>query len=145
MSSTVSAFTTRKLPSFKPTAKAFPSGEKAQHLPPIKGSEEITVECSAVEQSRRRREKCGRVYNSLCVAGPLALPRWGFRFHHWELVGQFCGQKHFLHKPDNLRLNLRTHGRRRGPTPKSCLSSSCMYDVCVHKTNIFKSVKIIII
>lgn len=36
MSSTVSAFTTRKLPSFRPTAKAFPSGEKAQHLPPAK-------------------------------------------------------------------------------------------------------------
>lgn len=34
MSSSVSAFTTRKLPSFRPTAKALPSGEKAQHRPP---------------------------------------------------------------------------------------------------------------
>lgn len=34
MSSTVSAFTTRKLPSFSPTASAFPSGEKAQQRPP---------------------------------------------------------------------------------------------------------------
>lgn len=32
----VSAFTTRKLPSFKPTAKASASGEKAQYLPPTK-------------------------------------------------------------------------------------------------------------
>lgn len=43
MSSTVSAFTTKKLPSFKPTAKAFPSGEKAQHLPPATGSEKIII------------------------------------------------------------------------------------------------------
>ncbi len=32
----MSAFTTRKLPSFNPTAKAFPSGEKAQQRPPVK-------------------------------------------------------------------------------------------------------------
>jgi len=45
MSSTVSAFTTRKLPSFNPTAKAFPSGEKAQHRPPTKenGKEYLKV------------------------------------------------------------------------------------------------------
>lgn len=46
MSSTVSAFTTRKLPSFKPTAKAFPSGEKAQHRPPAEenGREYLQVD-----------------------------------------------------------------------------------------------------
>ena len=43
MSSTVSAFTTRKLPSFKPTAKAFPSGEKAQHLPPAEKPQKALV------------------------------------------------------------------------------------------------------
>ena len=34
MSSSVSAFTTRKLPSFRPTARALPSGEKEQQRPP---------------------------------------------------------------------------------------------------------------
>lgn len=33
-SSRVSAFAIKKLPSFRPTAKALPSGEKQQHLPP---------------------------------------------------------------------------------------------------------------
>lgn len=33
-SSRVSAFAIKKLPSLRPTAKAFPSGEKQQHLPP---------------------------------------------------------------------------------------------------------------
>lgn len=34
-SSKVSAFTIRKLPSFRPTAKALPSGEKQQQRPPV--------------------------------------------------------------------------------------------------------------
>jgi len=55
MSSTVSAFTTRKLPSFKPTAKAFPSGEKAQHLPPAKESTNstVTIHDFATKQMKR--------------------------------------------------------------------------------------------
>lgn len=34
-SSRVSAFTMMKLPSFRPTAKALPSGEKQQQRPPV--------------------------------------------------------------------------------------------------------------
>lgn len=34
-SSRVSALTMRKLPSFRPTAKALPSGEKQQQRPPV--------------------------------------------------------------------------------------------------------------
>lgn len=37
-SSRVSAFTMRKLPSFRPTAKALPSGEKQQQRPPEEDS-----------------------------------------------------------------------------------------------------------
>lgn len=38
-SSRVSALTIKKLPSFRPTANAFPSGEKQQHLPPTRNTE----------------------------------------------------------------------------------------------------------
>lgn len=41
-SSRVSAFAIKKLPSLRPTAKAFPSGEKQQHLPPAKGREHVS-------------------------------------------------------------------------------------------------------
>lgn len=37
-SSRVSALTIKKLPSFRPTANAFPSGEKQQHLPPTRNT-----------------------------------------------------------------------------------------------------------
>ena len=36
-SSRVSAFASKKLPSLRPTARAFPSGEKQQHRPPKRG------------------------------------------------------------------------------------------------------------
>lgn len=59
MSSTVSAFTTRKLPSFKPTAKAFPSGEKAQHLPPTKEATNSTIRiCDFPTKQMKRGETC---------------------------------------------------------------------------------------
>ena len=59
MSSTVSAFTTRKLPSFKPTAKAFPSGEKAQHLPPTKEATNSTIRvCDFPTKQMKRGEMC---------------------------------------------------------------------------------------
>lgn len=38
-SSRVSALTIKKLPSLRPTANAFPSGEKQQHLPPMRNTE----------------------------------------------------------------------------------------------------------
>jgi len=38
-SSRVSALTIKKLPSLRPTANAFPSGEKQQHLPPTRNTE----------------------------------------------------------------------------------------------------------
>lgn len=42
-SSRVSAFTIMKLPSFRPTAKALPSGEKQQHRPPAE--DKVSVKC----------------------------------------------------------------------------------------------------
>lgn len=98
MSSTVSAFTTKKLPSFKPTAKAFPSGEKAQHLPPTKGSKKILVEHFAVEQSRWKHGRNVDVcVTCLCVTGPLALPRWEFKFHHLGISEIVLWVKAFLY------------------------------------------------
>ena len=42
-SSRVSAFAIKKLPSLRPTAKALPSGEKQQHLPPKREREHRSV------------------------------------------------------------------------------------------------------
>lgn len=50
MSSTVSALTTRKLPSFSPTASAFPSGEKAQQRPPAEHRETSPSEHGAATE-----------------------------------------------------------------------------------------------
>lgn len=76
MSSTVSAFTTRKLPSFKPTAKAFPSGEKAQHLPPTKESTRNSSQHDSIIKQTQWREgdicpcafciECDSVFNIPC-------------------------------------------------------------------------------
>lgn len=41
-SSRVSAFAIKKLPSLRPTAKALPSGEKQQHLPPKKQRKHVS-------------------------------------------------------------------------------------------------------
>lgn len=83
MSSTVSAFTTRKLPSFKPTARAFPSGENAQHLPPReKATRDTCHPTFTVTQAQwGNGEVCTWL---LCKAMWPGLPHyyWELKFHN---------------------------------------------------------------
>lgn len=130
-SSRVSAFTMRKLPSFRPTAKAFPSGEKQQHRPPVwrarclfiksKGTCTFAADSpflslrTASMQWLGERSHMRRVLSSLTVAqsgrcGWVARPHtspsmwpWG---HKWAISQFSASYKGNSHLPERTKQNL---------------------------------------